>query len=329
MPPKRRGWILAVIAVLSASLLGTSLALAATQPAATTSPATNVTSTTATLNGTVTPNKTATSYHFEYGRTTSLGTNTAPATVSGNATKTVSTDVTGLLPATKYYFRIMAVSSAGTAVGSEMSFTTALVGVPPTKNTVSINSIPHVITWGHTAAIAGSVTGPDKAGKKVVLLANPAPYTLGFKPTGATTTTATNGSYSLTVKPGRNTRYEVVVSTKVPVTSSAVSVGVRVKVVIHVSTLHPLKGQLVKFSGTVTPAHNGRYALIQRRTSTGIWKTVASTRLFAGGLVNGVAVSKYARKIRIFHTGTYRVQVNPRDGNHLTGNSATRTELVH
>jgi hypothetical protein len=107
-----------------------------------------------------------------------------------------------------------------------------------------------------------------------------------------------------------------------------VQVGVHVKVAIHVSTLRPVRGALVRFFGTVTPAHNGRFAQIQRRTSTGAWRTVASTRLVAGGVVNGVAVSRYSKKIRVRFSGIYRVRVNPRDGNHLIGNSASRRERV-
>jgi len=216
-----------------------------------------------------------------------------------------------------------------------MTFTTLAAGSGggggnggSSKNAVSISSIPPVITWGRTAQIAGSVTGSNNAGLTVVLMANPYPYTGPFKPTGATTTTSMTGAYTFTVRPGANTRYEVTVAGKPPVTSSAVTVGVRVKVVIHVSTLRPFRGQLVRFYGTVTPAHNGRYALIQRRTSTGAWRTVASTLLRAGGLVNGVAVSKYSRRIRINSSGTYRVRVNPRDGDHRIGNSAKRYERV-
>lgn len=329
MPAKRKAWVLAVVSVLTASLLGTSLALAATPPAATTTPATNFTSTGATLNGTVTPNKTATAYHFEYGPTTSLGTKTAPATVNGNAAKSVKANVSGLAPATKYYFRIVASNGSGTATGSEQSFTTPAVGVGgPNKNSVSIGAAPHTVVWGHTAQIAGQVAGPGKAGQTVVLKSSPSPYTTGFKPTGQTTKTSATGAYAFTVAPGRNTRYQVTVTTKSPATSGVVQVGVHVKVAIHVSTLRPVRGALVRFFGTVTPAHNGRFAQIQRRTSTGAWRTVASTRLVAGGVVNGVAVSRYSKKIRVRFSGIYRVRVNPRDGNHLIGNSASRRERV-
>lgn len=318
-----------VIASTVALAVSAGPALAATAPGATTAPASNVTSTSATLNGLVTPNKSTTTYYFEYGTSTSYGTKTTSATVAGNAAKTVSTDVTGLLPATTYHFRIVATSAGGTAQGADQAFTTSASTPPvPGKNAVSIGSLPHTITWGQTAHIAGTVTGPGKAGQTVALLVNPSPYVAGFKPTGQTTTTSSTGAYSFAVRPGVNSRYEVTVATKVPVTSGTASVGVRVKVAIHVSTLRPVRGQLVRFFGTVTPVHNGRSAQIQRRTSTGLWRTVASTRLVAGGLVNGVAVSRYSTRIRVRSSGTYRVLVNPQDGDHRTGHSATRREQV-
>ena len=323
----------AVLLALALCLMTASFALAASAPTATTAPATNITSTTVTLNGIVVPNKTPTTYNFQYGTTTGYGSTTPSATANGNASKTVKADVTGLTASTTYHYRIVATSAGNPpSNGADATFTTPASGSGgtggPGKNSVSISSIPTAITWGRTAQIAGSVTGPGKASLTALLMANPFPYTAGFKPTGATTTTSMTGAYAFAVRPGVNTRYEVTVAGKPPLTSSATSVGVRVKVVIHVSTLRPFRGQLVKFYGSVTPTHNGRYAQIQRRTSTGAWRTVASVRLQSGGAVNGIAVSKYAKRIRISRSGTYRVRVNPRDGNHLAANSSTRTERI-
>ena len=329
MPATYRRGVTAVLSVLAVSLMSTSLALATSAPVATTAPATNITSTTATLNGIVVPNKSSTTYYFQYGITTNYTSKTDVGTANGNASKTVSAAVTGLtreydvsLPPRRHQrgglvlWRRRDVHHRGRRIG----WIEQGLGQHQLDSTHDhVGSHGHHRRRGHRAA---------KAGQTVTLKANPYPYTAGFKPTGETTTTSPSGAYSLTVRPGRNTRYEVTVSTKVPVTSSPATVGVRVKVVIHVSTLRPFRGQLVRFYGTVTPAHNGRYAQIQRRTSTGAWRTVASTRLQAGGRVNGVAVSKYARRIRIQHSGTYRVRVNPRDGDHLSANSATRTEHV-
>lgn len=329
MSAQRRRWTAAVVSALAVVLGTTGVALAAAAPTAGTDPATNVAANSATLNGTVAPNKTATSYHFEYGTTTNLGQKTAPVTVNGNGAKHVSAGLSGLTPATKYYFRIVASNPAGTAAGGEQSFTTALAGVGgPSKNALSLSAAPHTVVLGKAATLSGQLTGPGRTGQTVVLKASPYPYSAPYAPTGQTTTTSTDGSFSFTVRPRRNMRYEATAATKGPVTSAPAAVGVHVRVAIHVSTLRPLRGHLVRFFGTVTPAHNGRYAQIQRRTSTGAWRTVASTRLVSGGIVNGVAVSRYSRRVRVRFSGTYRVRVNPRDGNHLTGNSATRHERV-
>jgi hypothetical protein len=331
MSRKSRGWASAALLTVALSAAGTGVALAATPPTATTGAATTITATSATLNGTVVPNKTPTTYYFQYGKTTSYGLKSATGTANGNASKAVSQTITGLTAATTYHFRLVATNPNGTSNGTDKTFTTttSAAGGGGGKNAVSIKSTPANITWGRAAVISGQVTGPKSNNQTVTLESTPFPYTKPFKPTGATTTTSNTGAYSFTVHPGQNTRYEVVAATKTPVTSSPVTTGVKVKVIFHVSTLKPARGQLVRFFGTVTPVHNGKFAQIQRRTSTGTWKTVASTKLLAGGKVNGTAISKYSKRLRVNRNGTYRVRVNPHDGNHLTGNSATHTERVH
>jgi len=172
------------------------------------------------------------------------------------------------------------------------------------------------------------VTGPKNAGAKVTLESSPFPYTSAFKPNGPTTTTSATGTYSFVVAPGLNTHYRVTVK-KPTLTSSQTAVRVRVRVSLRVSTVNPRSGQLVRFSGSLTPAHNGKVALIQRRTSTGGWRTVGRATLAPGVTVNGVATSKFSKRLRINHTGTYRVSVNPRDGDHITGTSSTRRLRTH
>ncbi len=331
---QRRSWltsarVFAVLTALAISVVGAQVAVAAAPLAATTSPASSVTSTSATLNGIVSPNKTAPTYYFQYGTTMGYGTKTpSQGPLKGNADKAVSANVTGLKPSTTYHFQVVATNSAGTSTGSDGTFTTTASGTA-SKNTVSIKATPHSVTFGRATTIAGQVTGPNSAGIKVTLEANPYPYTSGFKPTSLSTTTSTTGSYSLPVTPSVNTRYEVTAKTKPPVASAPVAVNVRVKVTLRVSTLRPASGQLVRFSGTLTPAHSGKFAQIQKRTSTGTWKTVASTRLLAAAPFNGIAISKFSKRLRVSRTATYRVRVNPRDADHITGTSPTRTERVH
>jgi hypothetical protein len=176
--------------------------------------------------------------------------------------------------------------------------------------------------------IAGRVSGTGNAGVKVTLEANPYPYTGAFKPTSLTATTTATGAYSLAVTPSVNTHYLVIAKTKPPVTSPQTAVTVRVKVTLRLSTRTPTFGQLVRFSGAVTPAHNGKVAQIQRRTSTGAWRTVASATLVAAAPVNGITISAFSKQLRISRNATYRVSVNPGDGDHAAGTSSRTAVTV-
>jgi hypothetical protein len=84
--------------------------------------------TTATLPGTVNARGAQTTYHFEYGLTTSYGSR-APAVVDAivgglRTPRAVSQVVTGLQPGTTYHYRLVATNVAGTTAGSDRTFTT-------------------------------------------------------------------------------------------------------------------------------------------------------------------------------------------------------------
>lgn len=119
-------------------------------PAATTGAATDVAQSSATVAGTVNPNGTATSYSFQYGTTTSYGSNT-PSTSAGAGTADVaaSANLSGLASSTTYHYRVVAVSSAGTTDGADHTFTTT---TPPTVTTGGAARITH--TW---AGVSGTV----------------------------------------------------------------------------------------------------------------------------------------------------------------------------
>jgi hypothetical protein len=69
-------------------------------------------------------------------------------------------------------------------------------------------------------------------------------------------------------------------------------------------------------------------ALIQRRTRKG-WKTLSTTTLVATTPVNGVARSKYARRIRVRRGGFYRTVVRRQGGEYVTGKSSRKRLRVH
>ncbi|MFC4034100.1 Ig domain-containing protein [Streptomyces polygonati] len=97
------------------------------------SPATGITATGATLTGVVVPSGADTTYAFEYGTTTALGSST-PAQDFGTGTQPglVQTTLSGLAPNTRYYFRITTSSAVTTTQGQTLSFTTATPAVTPT-----------------------------------------------------------------------------------------------------------------------------------------------------------------------------------------------------
>jgi hypothetical protein len=100
-------------------------------PAVTTELATNVTNAGATLNGTVNPGGKATTVHFEFGPTTTYGTQTTPQSAgSGSTTLPISTPIVGLQPNTLYHYRAVASNSDGARTGQDQTFTTNANGTP-------------------------------------------------------------------------------------------------------------------------------------------------------------------------------------------------------
>ena len=93
-------------------------------PVVITNSATNVTGSSATLNGAVDPHGLTTSIHFQYGTSTSYGSNTASQNLSGSTYHNAGASISGLSGSTTYHFRIVATNSAGTTYGSDKTFRT-------------------------------------------------------------------------------------------------------------------------------------------------------------------------------------------------------------
>jgi uncharacterized delta-60 repeat protein len=153
-----------IIRVISGATARHNLALVAlplTQPGGppvvTTNTATAIDKTIATLNGLVSPNSLATTAYFEYGTTTSYGTQTSTQSLgSGSTSVNMTQSLTGLQANTTYHFRIVATNSGGTAVGSDLTFTT--LPDPPVAVTSNANSITNT-----TATLAGTVNPNNRA----------------------------------------------------------------------------------------------------------------------------------------------------------------------
>ena len=100
-------------------------------PVVTTNNATNVASFSATLNGSLNPRESTTTVYFQYGLTTSYGSNTPMQTRTGNTVQPISANISGLSASTTYHFRIVAHSAGGTVYGSDRTFTTLNATGPP------------------------------------------------------------------------------------------------------------------------------------------------------------------------------------------------------
>jgi plastocyanin len=109
-------------------------------PILTTNPAGFIASFSAILKGSLNPDGLSTTFHFQYGTTTSYGLTTAPQTQTGDTFQPVSANINSLAANTTYHFRIVASNTAGTTFGNDTTFTTlAMTGFPVVKTDPATN----------------------------------------------------------------------------------------------------------------------------------------------------------------------------------------------
>jgi hypothetical protein len=119
------------------------VAEAASSPSVTTGRAGTITQTSAVLHGSVNPNGSSTTYYFQWGLTSSYGTNhAADAAGSGTSALSVSQTAGHLSPGTTYHYRLVATNQLGTTLGTDRTFRTS--GSPPpgvsTGSAIQINT---------------------------------------------------------------------------------------------------------------------------------------------------------------------------------------------
>jgi hypothetical protein len=308
--------ILAVFALL----ITAASASAAAKPTATTGGHSELTPTSVTLLGKVNPEATSTSYYFQYGLTKAYGTQTGPvAAGSGAKAVNASAPLTGLKPNTIYHFRVVAVNTAGaTAVGVDASFTT-----PKQPLGLSLIATPNPVVFGGPTTVTATLTGTDDAGRTIVLMQRPFPYTTPFAPIGNAEITNSAGVAAFPIiAVATNTQYVAKVSgTTVASPAMTVAVAVIVHLNLHSHSLH--SGSLCLFSGTVSPVEDGALYAIQKQVGAA-WVTVAGSSLHHSSTTS----SKFSIHVRIRHSGVYRVFVGVNDGAHSSNFSTSRTMKV-
>jgi hypothetical protein len=182
------------------------------------------------------------------------------------------------------------------------------------QNNVTIGATSP-ITWGGSTVITGKLQGPDSGAVAVDLEADAYPFNdTEFAKTAEAITDA-NGDFRVEAQPQLNTRYRVVAKASPPVTSEPATVLVRLRVTRSVSDKTPAMGARVRFRGKVCPEHDGKTALVQRRTSSG-YRTVGRATLQD---IAGDPCSSYSRRVRIRRDGVYRVRVPSGDADHSPG----------
>ena len=168
------------------------------QPVSSEESVTEVTATSARLNAQVNPGGAETTYHFDYGTTTTYGNSTpeSPPVGSDNNNHPAAAAIQGLQPATTYHYRIVATnpqSAPGGTPGPDQTFTTQTTGgetglpdnrqyelvSPPQKDGAEVLGIGG---GGNTPA-AGGATQASESGASVTYLAT-AP--IGANPPGNT-----------------------------------------------------------------------------------------------------------------------------------------------
>src|SRR5215218_10704779 len=147
------------VAVIAMLLALAATAPAAGPPAATTGAATDVGQTTATATGTVDPQGMPTTYHIEYGTSTSYGLATGEQDAgSGTGAAAVQAALTGLTSDTTYHYRVVATNAAGVDRGADRTFKTAAAPGPPGASTSSARNVTAV-----SARLAASVDPNGRA----------------------------------------------------------------------------------------------------------------------------------------------------------------------
>jgi hypothetical protein len=186
------------------------------------------------------------------------------------------------------------------------------------KRTLTVRAVPLAVTFGHPSTLFGVLTG-RRAGSTVSIAQDPFPYGDGYKAL-TTTTTAANGSFRVLLLPEVNVNYRVRAGGFTRFTGNRV----RMSVSLTAADTSPAPGQRVRFSGFVSPSHDGRTVLLQRRNARGFWAVVA--RVVAQPTPTGKR-SRFTAVRRVRATGSYRARVLT-DGDHLTGTSARVTLRV-
>ena len=314
MSPRPWRRILLPIAIATAVLACTAQAASAAAPAVTTGGAA-VTPSTATFTGSVDPQGLSTTYWFEYGTTSAYGSRT-PTTGAGSGSSRITAAGTAanLAANTVYHYRLVARNRDGTTRGARHTVRTQRAPLG-----LSLAAAPNPVPFGTAATLGGVLSGTGNAGRQVQVFQNPFPYIAGFTPIGAPVTTTPDGTFAVPIGALPITtqfRARLVADTSIASDILILPVAGKVSTGVQIGHRRADGVRLVRFAGRVHPARNGVQYAVQRKSKSGTrWITVA------GGITRyyDPESSYYAKRVRVRHSGTYRVFVQIVDGALVSG----------
>jgi hypothetical protein len=284
-----------------------------TAPAVSTGGVSDVGTTAATLSAAVNPHGAATTYRWEWGTTTRLGTVTPDASLGASTrTSTVRARIGGLSAGKKYYYRVVASNSAGTTRGATRSFTAAATA---TSATLAASANP--VVYGRGVTLSGKLGGSKVSGVLVKLQTTAFLFSAPFADTGNALKSNSKGEYAFSLPAVTvTTRALVVVDGLPPFFSTPVVIRSAARTGIT-SLTRRADGRVV-VRGRMIPATAKGVVALQRRSSNGArWLPLKRAHISSDGRY---AVTLRARRVAM----SVRAVGLPHDGGaHVSGASRT------
>lgn len=295
-----------------ATLTTAAVSPAVAAPSVSTTGAREGTPTGMTILGRINPRGAATSWHVDYGPTTSYRSHTPSADLgAGQSTLSVRTRIEGLSAGKRYHYRIVATNAKGTTRGGDHTFVTTT-----TPTSAILSADPNPVTYGRPVVLTGKLGGSRTRGVRVRLQTTAFPFSSPFADTLAPVTSSSSGSYSFTLPALTLTTRALVIADGTPpilsptiVLRSAVRAGIR--------SIRRTRSGAVKISGRLTPYTRNGFAALQRQGSNGRWLPLKRARPAADGRYTVTLRPRRAPML-------VRVVGVPHDGGgHVTGVSRT------
>jgi hypothetical protein len=268
------------LAATAAAFLLAAGGASAAAPGVSTDAASSISPTNARLNGAVNPGGKSTNWYFQFGTSTSYGTNTATQNAgSGTKAKSESIAINGLHPGTSYDFRIVASNASGTSFGANQSFVTFGPPAAQTQTSQSVNT--------SAATLVGAVNPGGLATSWYFEYGTTTSYgsRTATEKIGAGTSTLTVSAPLANLAPGTTYHFRLVATSSAGTsygadasfaTSPALSLKANVLEVVH--------GNEVALSGVVTNGAMGVSVTISSEPyGTNSFTTVGTTLTRTGG----------------------------------------------